>query len=248
MAIKFSDAEIEAQINKIGSKSNPRYKFVCDTGKKVFGDRLIKIINLETKETAICRMGNLKSGHNPWSKKYSIQEIKNDINKIGAKSNPRYKFVGDTGKYKNHQRLIKIQNLKTKKNITYPMDELKRGKNPWNETQERHETQKVHPKIKAVLNKLNIKFEHEVQLSRRSRVDFVLTNKDNRKILIEVKSDKKQHSKKSLTEQISKYKTDGKLKYGNSYATTLLVSLNGRYGLPLKELKSVLEQKGFIST
>jgi RecB family endonuclease NucS len=75
-------------------------------------------------------------------------------------------------------------------------------------------------------------------------VDFLVTNKKGRKVIIEVKSDKKKHTKNDLTEQISRYQTDGKKKFGNLYAKTFLVSLNGRYGLTLKEMALQMKQMG----
>jgi len=177
---------------------------------------------------------------------YKQEEIKSQINRVGARSNPRFKFISEMGRAKNGERLIKVINLKTKQTVVRQMNDLKLGKNPWNETQDRHEERVIHPMVKTILKKLNLSFEHETRISRRSRVDFVLTNRNNRKILLEIKSDKKSHSSKELTEQISKYKTDGKLKYGNAYAATILVSPNGRYGFPLKDLPAILKQKGLL--
>lgn len=116
----------------------------------------------------------------------------------------------------------------------------------FSEKQERHEENVIHPKVVKYLKSIGLDVEQEVIISRRSRVDIIATNKHGRKILVEVKSDKKIHTQNSLSEQVTRYQTDGKKKYGNAYAKTFLVSLNGRYGLTLEEMKLQMKQMRLI--
>lgn len=172
------------------------------------------------------------------------------VNIAGSKPKNRleqYRYFSLAGRAKNGNLLVKVRNKVTKKVRVVQYGHLVySGHNPYNLTQERHEERVIHPKVKSFLKKLNLEIEQEVKISERSRVDFVCTNKLGRKIIIEVKSDKKRHCVNNLTEQISRYQTDGKKKYGNKFSKTYLVSMNGTYGFSLKELQKVLRQDNLI--
>lgn len=240
-----SDQKTILEINKIGSKSNPPYKALAIVGRTKSRRRIVKIQNLLTNQTSAKSASSLYEGNNPWRiTSLPKEEVERQINAIGGKASPAYKYVSH--KRENGRTLIKIQNLVTKSMAYSEMSNLKRGRNPWNEDQDRHEERIVHPKVKKFLQGLNYKVDQEVIISKRSRVDFICTNKDGRKILIEVKSDKKEHSSNSISTQLNKYRTDGKKKFGNSYAKTYLVSLEGTYGFSLNELKRILRQDGLI--
>lgn len=243
----LSNKEIELKTNSVGLKANPKFKFIRLMNRKQNGHRMVEIQNLETKEKLIKNFYNLKKGSNPWTKRgYSLNELKEKVNKVGLKSTPKFIFINDTGKRQGHNRFISIQNVTTKEIKNADLGNILKGRNPWNKECDRHEHSFVHPKIKGFLNKFNITIDQEVKISKRSRVDFICTNTLGKKILIEVKSDKKWHSSNDLKKQIKKYQTDGKIKFGKNYLKTYLVSLNGTYGYSMKELKMILKQDKFL--
>lgn len=143
--------------------------------------------------------------------------------------------------------VVKILNKKTKTIKTVQYGHLVYANhNPFNQSQDRHEENIIQPKVKTFLRKHGLLVEEEVYISKRSRVDFLCTNKKGKKIIIEVKSHKKRHTGKDLTSQIKKYNIDGKRKFKHKFSETFLVSINGRYGYSLNDLKLVLKQKGLI--
>lgn len=177
-----------------------------------------------------------------------VTEVKKVINKLGRckkRLDEQFSFVGFAGRRGQHL-LVEIKNSKNKKKVTRRYCDIQRGRNPFNSNYDFHEVNVVQPKIKKFLKSLNFIVEEEVCLSKRSRIDFVCTNKQGKKILIEVKSDKKEHFQVSLTSQLTKYKVDGKRKYKNKYAGVFLVSENGSYGYSIKELKKYFKQKRLI--
>lgn len=80
------------------------------------------------------------------------------------------------------------------------------------------------------------KVEPEFYLDRSSRVDFKITLRSGRIVLIEVKHDLSSWSRRELKEQITKYARLGKKTFGNKYQHTLLVSPNGKYGISFQKL------------
>lgn len=159
----------------------------------------------------------------------------------------RFVFYSLAGRTERGLLLVKVLNKKTKTIKTTQYGHLVyAGHNPFNQTQDRHEENVIQPKIKSFLRKQGLLVEEEVYISRRSRVDFLCTNKKGKKIIIEVKSHKKRHTGKDLTSQIKKYNIDGKRKFKNKFSEAFLVSMNGRYGYSLNDLKLVLKQKGLI--
>lgn len=108
-------------------------------------------------------------------------------------------------------------------------------------TRDQREVRVTQPLIEELLLKTSLRVDKEVFISKRSRVDFVCTTVTGQKILIEVKSDKKPHSKASIKRQIDKYQFDGVRRFGSNYLETILVSESGRYGLSIKELKIKLK-------
>lgn len=170
------------------------------------------------------------------------------ITKIGLS------YVGDerficlrlVKKQGNNHLFAEVKQKNTGKKKVVRVDGLKHGYNPFRQTPEKHEENIVQPVIQKALKSWGLTTTKEVYLSRKSRLDFLCTNKKGRKIIIEVKSDKKRHSSKDLTEQLSRYRVEGKKKFGNAYAGTFLVSIKGRYGYSLDELRMILKAKGLI--
>lgn len=174
------------------------------------------------------------------------KEIKTKVNKIGKTLFPKIRFVKDTHKKTNKgNRLIMVQNCETNEVAIREYTSLLKGRNPWNKKHVRYEERFIHPKVKSALKKLNLSFKQEDWISERSRVDFVCTTKNNRKILIEVKCDHTNQSAKKITQQIIRYKNEGKKKFGNLYAGTFLVSQDGTHGYSIKDLALVLKARGF---
>ena len=109
-------------------------------------------------------------------------------------------------------------------------------------TQYRYEEFVLHPKIKKLLKKFNLKFEHEFILNKKSRPDFICFNKKSEALIIEIKADCKTHEKLELKKQIEKYKNSGKIKFKNKFKGVILASDQGKHGITFKELESKLSQ------
>ena len=243
----LSKEDLTVRVNDLGKTSPMPYKLISFK-KNIRKNYMITIEQLCTKKLLTVGLGTLKKGRNPWDGKgkYTQAQLMKKINSLGQKSLPNYRFV-DTF-CKNSVRYVKIQNVKTNKYSVKRYDVLITGSNPWNDTHNRYECKEVQPKVNRALKQMGLWVEREVSISKTSRVDFVVTNKDGRKMIIEVKSDKSFWSKNSLLSQKNKYMRDGKKKYGNSYAGTFLVSLKGKINLCLSidNLEKVLKSKRLI--
>jgi DNA-binding sugar fermentation-stimulating protein len=109
--------------------------------------------------------------------------------------------------------------------------------------QDRHEEKIVQPRVQKFLLSRFPRVDKEVNLSRNSRGDFVITTKESRKIVIETKSDKKYESPLKIKSQLTRYKRAAKLKYGNAYLGTFCVSLQGNdICYSLKELDNLFRE------
>lgn len=104
-------------------------------------------------------------------------------------------------------------------------------------TQDRYEEHVIHPKVKRFLNKNNISFKHEYSINKKARPDFIIFNKKNEVLIVEIKADNKIHEKYALTEQVNRYKKYGKILFKNKFKGVILASENGTYGLNLKTLE-----------
>lgn len=109
---------------------------------------------------------------------------------------------------------------------------------------DRHEENVAQPKVQRELKKMGLLVQKEKRITKISRVDFLCKNHKKEIILIEVKSDLKRHTKNDIQKQISRYKKEGKLKYGNLYRGTFLIS--NKYGISITDLKKILIQKSFL--
>lgn len=257
----FSIEEIKFRVNKKGKAYKNPYESYVYSGEAGFSgsDRLIKIYNAKRNEEVVVLLGSiLRKSANPFNIKTSMPTdiVRDRVNALGKKTKHRdEQFVFVSWKPskkvngKTQPAVIVVRNKVTKerKKVIYGnLVNLKR--NPFNSSQNRYEENVVHPKVLRVLKKMGFKsIEHEVKISNRSRLDFLCTTKKDKKVIIEVKSDKTKHSKKVLTEQTRRYATDGKRKFGSKFADVLLVSPKGLHGgYALKDLPLVLKQKGLI--
>lgn len=115
--------------------------------------------------------------------------------------------------------------------------------NYWTETKmSLDELKKVHPAFDKIIKGKNVKIEKEVWLSNSSRVDRVLTNKQGKKILVELKSDLASQSFKHVGKQKSRYHRSARRKYKNLYLKTYVVSPKGNFGLSFKEFLKDVER------
>lgn len=258
----YTIEEIKKEVNKKGSSyKNPYETFVFSRVVGFVGEgiRVVEIFNKKRNKKVSVRYKNLiYQGSNPFSLKYKlpdsfVREKVNEIGNLSKNASERFEFVSwkpskkVNGKTQPAVIVVRNKVTKERKKVIYGnLVNLKR--NPFNSSQNRYEENVVHPKVLRVLKKMGFKsIEHEVKISNRSRLDFLCTTKKDKKIIIEVKSDKTKHSKKALTEQTRRYATDGKRKFGSKFADVLLVSPKGLHGgYALKDLPLVLKQKGLI--
>jgi len=108
--------------------------------------------------------------------------------------------------------------------------------------QNRYEEQVVHPKFKKMFVKNNISFKHEFSLNRKAKPDFIVFNKKNEVMIIEIKADNKIHTDSELKIQLNKYLKYGKMFFKNKFKGVLLASETGTYGLCLKQLEKEMIQ------
>lgn len=108
--------------------------------------------------------------------------------------------------------------------------------------QNRYEEHILHPKIKKMLVKNKINFKHEFFLNKKAKPDFVVFNKKNEAMIVEIKADNKIHLNYELKEQLSKYIKYGKLFFKKKFKGVLLASEKGTYGLSLNQLEQEIVQ------
>ena len=249
----YSLEQIEKDVNKIGgSYKNPyeSFRFVSMYRPKG-ADRYVKIFNAKRGQYFYYRISHLKQGRNPFKLKNGlpVELVKEVVNKLGLKSkNKAEQFYFVSMKYSGRNISVFIRNKKTHRRKKVLYQNLLLSGNPFCLTQDRYEERVIHPLVKRELKKMGFKLiEQEVRLSARSRLDFLCTTFKDKKVIIEVKSDKRKHSKKDLTDQTKKYSIDGRKKFGDKFMGVYLVSLKGLTGgYRLKDLSLVLKQKGVI--
>lgn len=230
--IKYSPKQIENSTNLYGQKSNPKYRFIRNAGKTQAGRILVEIENLETKEHLIRQHSSLVRGKNPWKIIYSESENRNRVNKVGMKSSSPFRFKSLSSRSSYQDWWVVVENINTKEVKKALLQSLvNKGSNPFKTDVDRHEENVTQPKILKSLKRLGFKVDREVRLSPCSRVDLVATNKNGDKFLIEVKDDPSESGTHWTTSKIknqhSRYKKFGKLKYGNKYKATFVVSPKG---------------------
>lgn len=245
--------DLKSEVNKLGKNKKPQLRYIY-LGKKFvpeYSRWVVLVYSPYFKEKKWYRIGHLRNGINPFRNNLDHQSIKNQVNSFG-KNQPkdtRFKFVSVLKKNEGKRRraFVRIKCLYTGEEREIVLRNLldpRSKSNPF--IRDNHEKQVVQPKFKSFLEKLGGRVDCEVIISKKSRVDFVYTNSKGRKIIIEVKSDIKRHSKGCLETQISRYKQEGKKKYGNKYLGTFLVSEKGTYGYSMKELKTLLINRDLL--
>lgn len=240
--------------NKLGVKSKnikEHFKFVSI--KKY---PIVTIKSLYTKELKNISIFQLKlKVSNP----FSIDRFRSDtlykiqINELGVKSKhpeEHFEFISKKSiKSKGKPRIrVKIRNLHNKKTKDVLSNSLFFGRNPFTIKYDYHEVEKVQPIVKKFLLGLGLKImpEDMVKWKDRTRPDMIFSNKNNKKIVIEVKSWKKIWMQKDIDKQISGYKKVGKKSFGNNYALCQTVCLKGKYGITLKQIEQLLKSRGLI--
>lgn len=246
-------ADVKTEVNKLGKYSKPEFKFVFlaqkyDTVQKNW---LVLVYSPFYKDKKWARLNTLRKKHHPFRQSLDIQDLAEKVNSLGKnrEKDARFFFVAAFRKrYCGEIRtFITVRSERTKETRTIQMGHLFSKNSPVNPFgRDYHETNVVQPKFKNLLEKLGGQVECEVKISKKSRVDFVYTNSKGRKIIIEVKSDIKRHTSSDLETQISRYKQEGKKKYGNKYLGTFLVSEKGTYGYSMKELKTLLISRNLL--
>ena len=167
------------------------------------------------------------------SQKYTVEDIQN----LMLKNNVEFRNQLQIRFYPEYA-FLSVHKLMNKAFSIFPH----KG---FSEKHERHELKHVQPKIFKFLRNLKLNVDREFLINSRSRVDFMLS-KGNKKMVIEAKSWKKRWSFSRLKEQKQKYNRAGKMKYGKNFIGTYFVCLNGKNGMDLNQLKSLLKEKGFI--
>ena len=194
------------------------------------------------------------------SNPFSVNRFRSDelykiqINELGKASKypeEHYEFVSKRSVKSSKGKpriMVKIKNIQTNKVKDVLSSSLFSGCNPFTVKYDYHEVEVVQPKVKKYLLDLGLKIlpEDIEKWQSRTRPDIISTNKNGRKIVVEVKSYKKIWVNKDLKKQNDGYKSVGKKSFGNKYALTQTVCLKGRYGITLPELKELLISKGLI--
>lgn len=104
-------------------------------------------------------------------------------------------------------------------------------------TQNRYEEHTLHPQIKKILIKNKVRFDHEFFLNKKAKPDFIIFNKKNQALIIEIKADCKVHEKLELRVQINKYKYYGSKVFKKMFKGVILASETGKYGINFKSLE-----------
>jgi hypothetical protein len=91
--VKMTSEQVKNQINKIGSKSKPAFKFIKIAGLSSSGSAMVTIQNISTKEILTRDKRTLLRGNHPWRdrSRCSVEVIKNRVNKLGARATPTFR-------------------------------------------------------------------------------------------------------------------------------------------------------------
>lgn len=242
---------IKEKINKIGKSQKDQEKFEFLRIKKYLkstSESRVYIKNIFSGEIKESSYKNIVKGlTNPFNlrSKLSNFEIERRTNEIGQNQeyNEKFVFIKKYKYLKNKKNLqIVIENLSTKKRKITNFNSLIRYQHsPFSKIQDLDEIKKVHPKIRTILKEMNLSYEPEVKITKRSKLDFLIYLRNKKVLIIEAKSDKKHWTKDEITFQIKKYNEDGKEKFGDNFIKTILVSPKGRYGISLIELQKELD-------
>lgn len=226
----LSIKEIKRRINEAGKKSDVPFRFLKDTGRKTkSGIRLIEVEHKLTKETCISSMSDLFQSKVSWNRKYSEKEMEISVNKVGKKAFPKFHFLKSDGK-KGHLTQIIIKQIGSNKVATCILANILVGSNPFSDG-DRYEKNVLHKKFKKILIEKKVDFKYEFSFPDRSRADFVLTTQFGKKIIVEIKNDRKDRGtnwmEKTIVKQKRNYERQGRNVFKESYLNTFVVSPKG---------------------
>lgn len=240
---KKSDLKLKEEFNTIGLNSSPAFKCLSlNGGKSKCGGKKAIIQNLITKEKKIVFFSSLKNKCNPFlTGKYRDSIVKKDLDKIGLFSSPKFKCINPNYKIsKTGNKIVIIQNLKTKEKKKVQYGNLITGHNPFNENQKRIELTHIHPLYMNLFKKHGIKYYHNYRLGSKI-LDFAFDHPLlNKRFGLEVKQSDKWHSKKG---QLNLYKKLSSLKQ-YSLSKVILSDPKGNHrakgSISIKELEIFL--------
>ena len=232
---KYENILIMKKLNKLN------YGWTCIHPGIAQKGRLVKLKHKVSKEIIICRYQSAKKNAVRFPNYENMMREKK-INELGKKVKPQYICVSSNcERNKNGEALVKIKRKDGKGQIKkVQMTSLLQGCNPFNETQNRVEVNKIQPMYEKRFRKNKIPFIKEYRLGKK-RIDYLLFPKTLR-IGTEVKqSEKKHHYTKN---QISNYKKIGSLKQYN-ISEILLSDPKGihKNSLSINQLISLLKKK-----
>ena len=242
------ESEIKAKINKIGRTFTKyeKYRFSKLISKTKEYDFLVEIQNISDGVLKTTRFFELMRRRNPFAKTHysSKKLIEKVTNQFGKKSKfklEKFKYVKD--EFYNKKIRVTIENTVTKEIKLINFDSLKKGVNPFRLYPQRIEENIINPQIKKIFDEHNtIKILKYNNYMGKYRPDFIIEVNENIYI-IENKSDSSYWRPKELKEQILKYHREAKKIYKKKYKKTYLTSLNGTYGISVKELLNILLTK-----
>jgi hypothetical protein len=165
---------------------------------------MVKLTHLISKEIIICKYQTAKINNIRFPQYENMKRFDN-INQLGLKSNTQYICVSpNCGKNKSNHVFCSIKRrdgLGKIKIVDY--SSLKKGHNPYNESQNRVELEQVHPLYKRMFKRLGLKFS-TMKLGKGSVIDFKVTHPNSNIVdVIETKKSEKWHG----------YSTDQKIRY-----------------------------------
>lgn len=229
---------------KITKKFDPPIEILEYAGYNTNLQTLVRIKNKITKEEITTSKNDLVGGHNPFNEKTrnleSIKDFKKRISKVIRKFSPQIDVLEYAG-YSNNQLLVKIKNKKTKEERIVRKRDLSKGHNSFNDKISNNEKDKVHPKIKKILNKHNVDYKYEYKIGKKAVPDFIVFF-NKRIFIIEAKFGDSCQSKPKMIKQLERYHKAANLKFKRNIPkkNVILVSDSGKIGKSLVELDSML--------
>lgn len=197
-----SEKDMIKEINSYGKKSFPQYVCINPDVERRNGHRYVLIQTIEHKQQKIVKYSNLKK-FNPFSRgDIADSFVLDKINKIGMSQSPKYICINSNSLPKEKKRYVKVQCLKSKKIKEVLYHSLIEGKNPFNESQNRLEVEKVQPMYERLFKKLKINYIKEFKMGKKS-IDFMFQIR-GKKYGLEVKQSEKWHSDKNQLETYRK--------------------------------------------
>jgi hypothetical protein len=216
-----SQDKMISEINQLGQKSNPQYFCVNPDYKRKNGHRYVLVQESNSQTTKVVKYSNLKT-NNPFSRGDVANEtIKRKVNEFGQKHKNKFVFIKSS--MKNQKRTVMVQCVETKVKKEVVYHSLVEGKNPFNDSQNRLEVEKVQPKYENLLKKYKLEYKKEFRMGKKS-IDFMFVL-NGKRYGLEVKQSEKWHSDKN---QLETYKKLGCLKQFG-LKTVILSDPNGSH-------------------